>query len=40
MGSSDQSDFDALVGSNVKSESEKEGRIFGECISKQDTVAV
>ena len=39
MGSSDQVDFDALVGSNVKSESEKEGGVFGECISKQYTIA-
>ena len=32
MGNSDQVDFDALVGSNVKSESEKEGGVFGDCI--------
>ena len=40
MGSSDQVDFDALVGSNIKSKSGKEGGVFGECISKQYTVAV
>ena len=40
MGSSNQIDFDALVGRNIKSESEKEGGVFGECISKQYIVAV
>ena len=30
----------ALVGSNIKSESEKEGGVFGECNSKLYTVAV
>ena len=29
-----------LVGSDIKSESEKEGGVFGECISKQYIVAV
>ena len=35
MGSSDQVDFDALVGSTNKSESEKEGGVFEKCNSKQ-----